>query len=324
MAKTRRIKKSRVLHGGDNEYGPDTPKLLRMLDQIRRSRKDESLELFRINITSLPESLPDNLTKLDCSNVPMFARLPQILPPRLKILAIANTQVSELPPLPSTLTNLNCEGTNITSLPDPLPPNLTMLNFSRTQISHIPKLPSSLRYLLANDTQITEIPDLPSSVEFVSIVNNPHLTKLSKLSPNLDTLYIYDNPNLTTLPELPSSLKSFSSWNTSLHIQKQANETIQRFIERNNEYVKKINKLKEQGRDLSAAEQTIFRPGTAATNPALQRLMNTNILENNVGRMLTGKSNIKSNVLPSSQPTTMQKLKKEATGRYGGRTKKNK
>ena len=260
MAKTRRIKKSRVLRGGDNEYGPDTKKLMRRLAD---SEDTDELDISGLNITSLPQ-----------------------LPPTLEYLDVSETRLTSLPQLPPTLEILDVSKTQITTLPDLLP-NLEMLYVSETQITSLPELPPTLTELDVSKTQITTLPDLPPTLEVLDV----------------------SETQITSLPELPDNLEE-------LHVQ---GTRIPPMKPRENG--KQYN-IRMKARDLSAAEQTIFQPTSEEDTTALGRVRNANILVPKVTEFLTGKKDTSQGPQPSIP--VMRQLKKEVTGRYGGRTKKNK
>ena len=237
------------------------------------------------------------------------------------MLDLTNLIITSLPPLPPTLTDLNIFHTQITSLPQ-LPTTLKRLNVSRTPLTSLPPLPPTLNRLYLVDIPITSLPQLPPTLEALDI-SRTQITSLPQLPTTLRWLNVSNTP-ITSLPQLPPTLTDLNVSGTS----------IPPMLPRENisQYNIRMMMIKEKARDLSAAQQTILRPGsstsnvgaTTTTNPALQRLMSTDILKKNLTPMLTGKSGEESNVFPSPSPTAMQQLKKEVTGRYGGRTKKNK
>ena len=277
MAKTRRVKKLR----GGNQYGPDTPELMRRLQNIQNNE----LDVGGLNITSLPP-LPPTLTHLD----------------------VSGTQLTSLPALPPTLNSLHAYETNITSLP-PLPPTLTILDVSHTNIRTLPNIPPGLEHLHVGDTDIRRLPTLPPGLSSLH-VHETTITSLPPLPPTLTEL-IVSGSSITNLPELPSTLVDLEIDDTNIPPFKE-NETIPQYNAR------------MKARDLSSAQQTVLRPGTAAPpGSALEKVMNTNVLKSNITPMLTGKSGEESNVLPATRPTAMQELKKEVTGRYGGKTRKS-
>jgi len=321
MAKTRRVKTKRF-YGGNGEHGPDTEKLMRSIERIRNGY----LDLTGLNITSLPPlpptvthiefsstsntslpELPPTLRRLDVINM-QITSLPA-LPPTLEMLYISNVpMITSLPALPPTLEILHVEDAKmITSLPA-LPPNLKKLKLYYTGVTSLPALPSRLDELEVRVTPITRLPALPNTLTVLNVAAT-RITSLPLLPPKLRILDV-SGTNLTSLPLLPDTIMSLNVLGTSIP------------PKNNRERISQYN-ARVKARDLSAAQQTVFRPGSTSS-PALQRLMDTNILKTEITPMLTGKSGQESNVLPASKPTAMQTLKKEATGRYGGRTKKNK
>jgi len=279
---------------------PPLPNTIRELSLIRTKITTlpvlpatlRSLEIFGTPITSLP-ALPDTLQSLGLNETPIIS-VPDPLPPNLLSLSMSGKGITSVPALPPSLEELNFSSTQITSLPE-LPPNLIRLNVSKTPITSLPALPPKLRVLIVSDTPITSLPAFPPSLEMLDAIRCSQLTSLPDLPPNLRHLNIF----YTSLPQ-------------------------RRFRETNAEYNARM-----RARNLSAAEQTILKDGsTAPPGSALQRAMDSNILKSNIVPMLTGKSGEESNVQPGvptvSLPTPMQQMKKDATGRYGGRTKKKK
>jgi Leucine-rich repeat (LRR) protein len=289
MAKTRRVKTKRFY--GGNQYGPDTAKLMSEIDEMETGG---ILHLRGLNITSLPP-----------------------LSPEISELELSNTQITSLPELPSNLELLDVSRTPLTSLPE-LPPTLTYLDVSNTRITSLPELPPNLESLYVSNTQITSLPELPPNLKNLN-VSRTRLTTLPELPPNLENLNV-SNTRLTTLPELPLTLGLLSVSGTSIP-KKQRGETIAQY----NTRIREIYDTRVKARDLAAAQQTVFRPGTEEDSPALRKLRNTDILERDITPFLTGMSGEKSTILPARKPTAMQQLKKKVTGSYnGGRTKKNK
>ena len=86
-------------------HGPDTEELLRKITEIINDETD-NLNLWSLNITSLPPDLPYNLKVLNCANIPITA-LPD-LPSGLQALICYKTLLTALPELPPSLQYLDC------------------------------------------------------------------------------------------------------------------------------------------------------------------------------------------------------------------------
>ncbi len=98
------------------------------------------------------------------------------LPSTVKFLNFAGLEITELPPLPSSLKFLICSSTLITELP-PLPSSIMMLICSNTNITELPPLPPSLSYMCCFETQITELPFLPPSLNYLNLTYTQIPTK---------------------------------------------------------------------------------------------------------------------------------------------------
>ena len=202
----------------------------------------EIIDLNHSQLTSLPTSLPNNLSSLDVNSttVSILPPLPNtltsldcgrswvsILPPlpiTLKILLIDNSAIqvntinlpsnlthfscsncnySSLPILPATLYLLDVSGNNLTSLPTPLPTNLTDLYCSDNKLTNLPTLPNGLEFLVCYNNLLTSLPKLPDGLFQLRCYNNL-LTSLPVLPDGLENL-LCNNNQLTSLPTLPSS-----------------------------------------------------------------------------------------------------------------------
>ena len=95
--------------------------------------------------------------------------------------------LTELPPLPSHITSLWCDGNQLTHLPS-LPPGLTQLRCDQNQLSCLPLLPHRLHILRCDKNSLVSLPPLPES---------------------LRVLWCHQNC-LTTLPVLPTQLTDLS------------------------------------------------------------------------------------------------------------------
>jgi len=132
---------------------------------------------------------------------------------KLKILNCYCKQLTCLPLLPSTLTELVCYGNKLTSLP-PLPPTLKELWCFNNQLISLPLLPSTLRIIICYGNQLTYLPLLPSTLKILEC-NNNQLTCLPDLPYSIELLNCYNN-QLTHLPPLPSTLEILNCYNNQL------------------------------------------------------------------------------------------------------------
>ena len=115
-----------------------------------------------------------------------------------------NCDLTKLPNLPNSLTNLFCYNNNLTKLPN-LPDSLTHLFCYNNNLIELPNLPTSLIELYSNNNKLTYLPNLPKSLVFLECYNN-NLIKLPEIPNSLNHLFCYNN-NLTYLPDLPNSLQ---------------------------------------------------------------------------------------------------------------------
>jgi uncharacterized repeat protein (TIGR01451 family) len=123
----------------------------------------------------------------------------------LSILICYNNQLSSLPSLPNSLTNLDCRYNQLISLPA-LPNTLTSLDCEDNQLSSLPTLPNSLGFLLCDNNNLTSLPTLPNNMSSLYCRYN-QLTSLPTLPSTL--LYLgFSNNQISTLPALPNSLIS--------------------------------------------------------------------------------------------------------------------
>ena len=227
-------------------HGPDTPKLLRALQEAQTRR---GLYIEGLRITSLP-TLPDNLLQLDCDN----------------------TQITQLPPLPTSLTYLSCSDTQITQLP-PLPKSLEYLQCDNTQVTQLPSLPDSLGYLHCDNTPITQLPELPHSLLELHC-NNTKITEFPPLPDDI-MLIVASGLPLERLPLLPSDFIGRESFALTLEDNPKRNplydEALEAFQEgsdigdtsKYNDAVRKVDRIEELKRK---TKQEGREAGIAALN----------------------------------------------------------
>ena len=118
---------------------------------------------------------------------------------------------------------------NITSLPE-LPETLTELYCENTQLSVLPKLPETLTHLYCNNTQLSVLPKLPETLKELSC-SNTQLSVLPKLPDTLTHLWCW-NTQLSVLPKLPETLIMLDCSNTPLKIKCNACESIADYSKR--------------------------------------------------------------------------------------------
>ena len=134
-----------------------------------------------------------------------------------------NQGLTELPPLPNSLTSLSCFNNCLTRLVNEekgehLPDTLIRLYCDFNCLTRLPEhLPNSLIELDCYNNRLTKLPEhLPDTLTFIYCYNN-RLTRLPERLPNsLTHLNCYNN-RLISLPEhLPDTLKELIFSNNSL------------------------------------------------------------------------------------------------------------
>jgi hypothetical protein len=155
-------------------------------------------DAVKINVKFISDHLPDlsRFYKLKILNCPcnQLTCLP-LLPSTLTELICFGNKLTHLPLLPSTLKELWCNNNLLMSLPD-LPSALRIIICYGNELTYLPLLPSTLRILECNNNQLTCLPDLPYSIELLNCFNNNQLTCLPALPSSLEVLHCYNNPFL--------------------------------------------------------------------------------------------------------------------------------
>jgi len=121
----------------------------------------------------------------------------------------SNNNLTELPPLPTSLQKLFCHNNFITELPPILPTSLQILYCYNNKLTELPpNLPNSLQILHCYDNKLTELPTiLPYSLQKLHCYDN-NLTELpTTLPPSLQKLYCNNNKLTELPPTLPPSLQ---------------------------------------------------------------------------------------------------------------------
>lgn len=126
--------------------------------------------------------------------------------------------ITKLPPLPSTLKNLECCRVSITDLSaDVLPSALEKFRYYRGKnLMKLPEnLPASLKILVIQGTQIQSLPPLPDTLEILGCQSAPLKSLPATLPPNLYGLDCNDT-EISSLPPLPASLTLLYCCNTNI------------------------------------------------------------------------------------------------------------
>ncbi len=132
----------------------------------------------------------------------------------LKEISCTDSRVMTLPALPDSLERLTFLDDSLSSLP-PLPPTLTFLECGSNPIRHLPALPQSLRVLWVTGVLLDSLPALPASLIELDCSGN-FLSSLPVMPTSLHYLDCAGN-NFDTLPPLPASLKVLHCEYNRLH-----------------------------------------------------------------------------------------------------------
>jgi len=87
------------------------------------------------------------------------------------ILKCSDNNLTCLPELPTTLTELYCSHNKLTSLPE-LPSNLTYLSCWNNKLTSLPELPKSLTNLSCSRNNLTSLPELPLNIDYLNCSGN--------------------------------------------------------------------------------------------------------------------------------------------------------
>ncbi|EPD8759960.1 T3SS effector E3 ubiquitin-protein ligase IpaH3/Hc, partial [Shigella flexneri] len=127
------------------------------------------LQLNRLNLSSLPDNLPPQITVLEITQNALIS-LPE-LPASLEYLDACDNRLSTLPELPASLKHLDVDNNQLTMLPE-LPALLEYINADNNQLTMLPELPTSLEVLSVRNNQLTFLPELPESLEALDVSTN--------------------------------------------------------------------------------------------------------------------------------------------------------
>ncbi|MGP9078187.1 NEL-type E3 ubiquitin ligase domain-containing protein [Yersinia pseudotuberculosis] len=150
-----------------------------------------SLYVASNKLERLPENLPESLYRLNVCDNPSL-QFPNNWPSNLMYLNIADCELTELPTLPNTLTELSADFNQLRTLPDTLPISLLRLSVTSNQLTQLPEtLPASLSFLMVLGNSLTALPEnLPSSLSCIGAEYNQfsQLPDLARLPQNCEFL----------------------------------------------------------------------------------------------------------------------------------------
>ena len=259
-----------VYDGFRELYGEDGELMMEVIHSGNNTRLD-----FRdLNIHTIPR-LPEGVKYVICSGTSV-RRLPP-LPSTLIQLNISETRISELPSLPEGLEVLWCAHTNLRRLP-PLPQTLRYLDISCTDVDSLPELPENLETLLIGTTLISElpqrlprrlrtlvckfsglekIPPLPETLKILDI-SSTSIWELTGVPSGLQVLDI-SCTDIKELPSLPLTLINFLHNNVPLYILRDEWESIATYNLRWDEWREEQSASRIQGRCFLVKEELMMR-----------------------------------------------------------------
>jgi Leucine-rich repeat (LRR) protein len=172
----------------------------------------------------------------------------------MNLMTIAGDFMHQLPELPNGLLTLEAETNGLAALP-PLPPNLTDLFVSENLLTELPPLPPTLTYLRAHTNRLTRLPPLPASLESLNVRRNSLESLPVPLPPNLRITEegLMENP---WNPLFAWFLNRFAELYHEMGWQQEAQ--VQQLIRQElNTEVQRLANLRQKGRNVSAANQTL-------------------------------------------------------------------
>jgi len=144
-------------------------------------------------------------------------------------LNLSGLELTELPPLPATVTYLSCYDNQLTSLPD-LPAALTELYCFNNKLTSLPVLPNTLKTLCCGQNKLTSLPALPPTLTNL-ICSNNELTSLPNLPATLRELYCSYN-HLSSLSIFPATLELLMCHKNDLPVYRNVRESIYEYEKR--------------------------------------------------------------------------------------------
>ena len=150
---------------------------------------------MKFNIVEYLNSLPDDVTKINVSsrNLTYLPDLSRFY--KLEILSCNYNQLTELPPLNSSLKQLFCSGNNLTRLPQ-LNPNLNTIYCFSNKLTCLPSLNNKLEMLFCTGNKLESMPLLNDKLEILYFANNPiydvvsfKITNIMHIKKNIQTLH---------------------------------------------------------------------------------------------------------------------------------------
>ncbi len=123
----------------------------------------------------------------------------------LMVLICKHNNITSIPTLPTSLTNLTCLDNLLTMLPS-LPASLQILDCHENQITSLPTLPPSLTLLNCRTNSLTSLPVLPTSLSYLSCTFN-NILCFPVFPSSITTWFVNNNP-FTCLPNYIAAMGS--------------------------------------------------------------------------------------------------------------------
>ncbi|MEC5216829.1 Leucine-rich repeat (LRR) protein [Actimicrobium sp. GrIS 1.19] len=178
---------------------------------------DAELALSGLDLTGLPERLPENLRWLNLGGNRLTAIAPP-LPRGLQVLDLSDNRLSALPnDLPETIDTLRIGRNRLTHLPAQLPRQLRWLEVSSNALSELPALPERLNVLNLSNNQFTRLPTQWPAALVTLRANRNQLTALPDNLPDSLNVMSFSHNQLTELPErFPAALRRLNVFDNQL------------------------------------------------------------------------------------------------------------
>jgi len=256
------------------------------------------------------------------------------IPEGVRILAMNNSFVTELPQLPSTLRRLSCYYTRIQTISN-LPEGLThLIAYGNRRLVEIVSLPDSLQELDVYFCGLTKLPPLPRNLVTLNCRDN-HLTEIPDLPPNVRYAYL-DTNQLVRLPLLPASLRTISIFSNPRLLQNyrifdnmytRGHITMLEFIDNSNTYTRNLRRenIRAIGRNVGTVQllqtrDTANTPANWYAGPqeATTKALSMNNILGTVSEFISGKRG----TISMQQRALQQNLARTGGGKKKSRSRK--
>lgn len=170
---------------------------------LAQGAPDQPLNLSGLGLTRVPDAIPPSVRVLWLEQN-QLTELPA-LPPGLRDLDLRNNLLISLPErLPDSIEKLNLDENRLVRLPERLPANLQELFVQNNRLVALPgSLPDGLNTLLAAENRLTALPEnLPRSLRHLNVAQN----QIAGLPDDLPTSLRFVIASTNQLTRLPESL----------------------------------------------------------------------------------------------------------------------